>query len=86
VDVTRESLVLCSALPASPFFASTPHGDRVRSFTLTTAGCEIVDALLTARRNRLEELWSDWSEDTRAEVAIVLHRLAKDLVPGRWSA
>jgi DNA-binding MarR family transcriptional regulator len=57
-----------------------------RHFALTQSGCVIVDQLLTARRDRLEELWSDWPEDRRAEIAAVLQRLAQDLVPERRSA
>jgi DNA-binding MarR family transcriptional regulator len=48
---------------------------------LTDAGQAALARLTDARRARLEELFGDWAPEQRAEVARVLARLARDLVP-----
>jgi MFS family permease len=47
----------------------------------TTAGCEVYDRLVAARRERLGELFAEWTPEKRAEVADVLRQLASELVP-----
>ncbi|HKO15544.1 MAG TPA: MFS transporter [Gemmatimonadaceae bacterium] len=48
---------------------------------LTPAGCEVVGRLITARRQRLAELYADWTPQQRAAAAAHLERLARALVP-----
>ena len=48
---------------------------------LTRAGCEVLGKLVRARREHLAELFADWDPTRRAELAAVLQRLAKELVP-----
>ncbi len=48
---------------------------------LTTAGCDILRRLVEARRARLEEIYGDWTPETRRDLAMVLRRIAHDLVP-----
>ncbi|MFI5268836.1 MAG: MFS transporter, partial [Chloroflexota bacterium] len=46
----------------------------------TPRGCEVVERFVAARRDMLAQLLKDWSPEEHAELAIVLDRLARDLV------
>jgi EmrB/QacA subfamily drug resistance transporter len=48
---------------------------------LTDAGCEVFDRLATARRARLAELFADWPAERHEELAALVRRLARELVP-----
>ena len=48
---------------------------------LTPAGCATLRRIIDARRARLSEIVEGWEPRKRAEVAAVLARLARDLVP-----
>jgi DNA-binding MarR family transcriptional regulator len=50
-------------------------------YALTQEGCEIYNRIVAARRERLAELWPEWSPKKREEVAAILRRLARELVP-----
>jgi DNA-binding MarR family transcriptional regulator len=50
-------------------------------YQLTEAGCEIYNRLVVARREHLAELWPEWSPKKREEVAEILRRLARELIP-----
>ncbi len=50
-------------------------------YRLTEAGCEIYNRLVAARREHLAELWPEWSPKKREEVAEILRRLARELIP-----
>ena len=50
-------------------------------YQLTGAGCEMYNRLVTARREHLAELWPEWSPKKREEVAEILRRLARELIP-----
>ena len=50
-------------------------------YRLTDAGCEIYSRLAVARREQLAELWPEWSPRKREEVAEILRRLARELIP-----
>ncbi len=50
-------------------------------YALTEEGCEIFNRLAAARREHLAELWPEWSPKKREEVAAILRRLARELVP-----
>ena len=50
-------------------------------YTLTKAGCEIYNRIAAARREHLAELWPEWSPQKREEVAEILRRLARELIP-----
>jgi DNA-binding MarR family transcriptional regulator len=47
---------------------------------LTPAGQEVCDRLVNARRTRLEELFAEWSPESRADIAAALRRIANELV------
>jgi EmrB/QacA subfamily drug resistance transporter len=50
-------------------------------YALTKEGCEIFNRLAAARREHLAELWPEWSPQKREDVAAILRRLARELVP-----
>lgn len=50
-------------------------------YRLTGAGCETYNRLAAARREHLAELWPEWSPKKREEVAEILRRLARELIP-----
>jgi EmrB/QacA subfamily drug resistance transporter len=50
-------------------------------YTLTKDGCAIYNRLAAARREHLAELWPEWSPEKREEVAAILRRLARELIP-----
>ena len=50
-------------------------------YRLTKAGCAIYNRLAAARREHLAELWPEWSPKKREEVAEILRRLARELIP-----
>ena len=49
-------------------------------YALTDKGCDIYNRLVTARRERLAELWPEWSPKKREEVAEIMRRLARELI------
>ena len=56
-------------------------GSAADVYRLTEAGCEIYNRLAAARRAHLAELWPEWSPKKREEVAEILRRLARELIP-----
>ena len=56
-------------------------GSVANVYVLTEAGCAIYNRLVAARREHLAELWPEWSPKKREEVAELLRRLARELVP-----
>ena len=56
-------------------------GSVANVYRLTSAGCEIYNRLVAARREHLAELWPEWSPKKREEVYEILRRLAYELVP-----
>ena len=56
-------------------------GSVANVYQLTGAGCEMYNRLVTARREHLAELWPEWSPKKREEVAEILRRLARELIP-----
>src|SRR5690349_20503258 len=56
-------------------------GEVADVYRLTAAGCEMYNRLVTARREHLAELWPEWSPKKREEVAEILRRLARELIP-----
>jgi len=52
-----------------------------RKRALTEEGCHVFNRLVAARRERLAELWPEWSPEKREEVVELIRRLARELVP-----
>ncbi len=60
----------------------TDSGDgKGRKRVLTEEGCHVFNRLVAARRERLAELWPEWSPEKREEVVELIRRLARELVP-----
>jgi len=55
--------------------------DGADRFVLTASGRSAAQRLARARREKLEELRAQWPPDERAQLADVLQRLARELVP-----
>jgi hypothetical protein len=68
-------------LRARGYIAERPGGES--PIPLTTEGCAAYDRLADARRQRLQELSAEWPEPQRKHIALILQRLARDLVPER---
>ena len=56
-------------------------GPVANVYHLTEAGCEIYNRLVAARREHLAELWPEWSPKKREDVAEILRRLSRELIP-----
>jgi DNA-binding MarR family transcriptional regulator len=56
-------------------------GDRRAQWQLTPTGCETLAKLVAARRAHLAELFAEWGPARKEELAVVLRRLADELVP-----
>jgi DNA-binding MarR family transcriptional regulator len=55
--------------------------DGRQSYDLTDAGCEMLGRLVKARRAHMEEVISEWSPEKREEIATLMHRIARELIP-----
>ena len=50
-------------------------------FEVTKEGCDVLNRLVKARRENLEQVIAEWSPEQRAEIAASLHRVARELIP-----
>jgi DNA-binding MarR family transcriptional regulator len=48
---------------------------------VTPQGCDAFTRLAAARRERLAELFSDWPPEQHDQLAAVLRRLVREIVP-----
>ena len=55
--------------------------DAPESWTITTAGCEMLGRIVAARRAHLEEVFGEWTAEEREDLAALLRRVTRDLVP-----
>src|SRR3954471_9959355 len=58
-----------------------PVNGNAARWCLTRAGCALLTKLVAARRAHLAELFADWGPSRREEMAVLLRRLADELVP-----
>jgi MFS family permease len=56
-------------------------GDGTGPRRITRSGCDAVERLVAARRERLDELFSRWTPESRAQLQEALETLSRDLVP-----
>ena len=54
---------------------------RDQTRPLTREGCAVFSRLAAARRERLAELFSDWPAEKHEELAALIARLAREIVP-----
>jgi DNA-binding MarR family transcriptional regulator len=79
-DVGPERMQAALAeLEAAQLVATVPGAPTRRE--LTPAGCQLFDRLVTARRARLAELFADWAPERHEELAALLRRVSRELVP-----
>jgi DNA-binding MarR family transcriptional regulator len=60
--------------------------ERGHERPLTAEGCEVFRRLAAARRERLAELFSDWPPEKHEELAALLRRLVRDILPAAATA
>ncbi|HEU4720115.1 MAG TPA: hypothetical protein VFS59_02025, partial [Gemmatimonadaceae bacterium] len=48
---------------------------------LTEAGCDVLARIVAARRAHLEEVFGQWTAEERGDLAALLRRVTRDLVP-----
>lgn len=60
-------------------FSEADH--RGSRYELTEEGCAVLRRLVFARRERLAELFAEWTPEKREEIAGQLRRIARELVP-----
>src|SRR6185437_11079217 len=63
------------------FIVNAVGGESANGAALTRAGQDAYERLVEARRVRLTELLGDWETATPDELAALLQRLARELVP-----
>ena len=74
--------------------AALPEDRRAYLLSTTTAGAEMVERILEARRHIITEMLEGWTPDEREELSRVLSHLAQEIVdfgcqdpltPGPWA-
>jgi DNA-binding MarR family transcriptional regulator len=57
------------------------NGDGPNGLELTDRGCETLGRIVSARRAHIEEVFGQWSESEREELAALIKRVSRELVP-----
>ena len=57
------------------------NGDGANGLELTDSGCETLGHIVSARRAHIEEVFGQWSEEEREELAALIKRISHELVP-----
>ena len=57
------------------------NDDGTNGLTLTDRGCETLGHIVSARRAHIEEVFGQWSEEEREELAALIKRISRELVP-----
>jgi DNA-binding MarR family transcriptional regulator len=52
-----------------------------KGLELTRAGCEVLERIVAARRAHIEEVFGQWSAEEREDLAALLKRVSRELVP-----
>jgi DNA-binding MarR family transcriptional regulator len=55
--------------------------DGARPWHITAAGCDALNRIVAARRAHIEEVFGQWSAEEREDLAKLVHRLTRELVP-----
>jgi DNA-binding MarR family transcriptional regulator len=72
-----------AALEERHLIAAHDGPDGRRRYVLTETGCDVYDRLTAVRRERLASLYRDWPPEQRHQVALMLQRIANEIVPPR---
>jgi DNA-binding MarR family transcriptional regulator len=57
------------------------NGDGTNALALTDRGCETLGRIVSARRAHIEEVFGQWSDSEREELAALIKRVSRELVP-----
>jgi EmrB/QacA subfamily drug resistance transporter len=77
----RMQAALAELMAAGLVTASPGANGAARWHGVTPAGCEVFNRLVAARRAHLAELFADWAPEKHEELASLLRRLSRELVP-----
>jgi len=61
--------------------ATETSRDGVQAWRVTPEGCGVLAKVVTARRAHLAEVFAEWSPERQQELAVLMRRLAGELVP-----
>jgi EmrB/QacA subfamily drug resistance transporter len=81
IESDRINAALAELLEQRLIVETNPGDGKGRRRVLTEEGCRVFNRLVGARREHLAELWPEWSPEKREEVAELIRRLARELVP-----
>jgi EmrB/QacA subfamily drug resistance transporter len=81
IEPERISAALVELLDRRLIVETISEDGDGRRRVLTEEGCRVFNRLVAARREHLAELWPEWSPEKREEVADLIRRLARELVP-----
>jgi EmrB/QacA subfamily drug resistance transporter len=56
-------------------------GAGARGWELTPPGCQLLGRIVAARRAHIEEMFGQWTPEEREDLATLLRRLSRELVP-----
>jgi DNA-binding MarR family transcriptional regulator len=56
-------------------------GDGAHGWQLTSAGCDTLGRIVAARRAHIEEVFGQWTAEERGDLAALLRRVTRELVP-----
>lgn len=60
---------------------TVPRADSTTHSELTTAGCQVLERLVSARRAHLADLAEEWNPEHEGDAAAYLREAVKDLIP-----
>jgi DNA-binding MarR family transcriptional regulator len=81
VEPDRINAALAELLNRRLIVETNSEDRKGRKRVLTEEGCRVFNQLVAARREHLAELWPEWSPEKREEVANLIRRLVRELVP-----
>jgi DNA-binding MarR family transcriptional regulator len=81
IEPDRVNAALVELLDRSYIVETNSEDGKGRKRVLTEEGCRVFNQLVIARREHLAELWPEWSPEQREEVADLIRRLVRQLVP-----
>jgi DNA-binding MarR family transcriptional regulator len=56
-------------------------GEGTRPWHITSTGCDALHRIVAARRAHIQEVFSQWSPEEREDLAALVRRLTRELVP-----
>jgi DNA-binding MarR family transcriptional regulator len=88
---TREAIVRQAPYPAEELKRAAAElrdrglvermDDEARPWHITSAGCDALGRIVAARRAHIQEVFGQWSAAEREDLAMLVSRLTRELVP-----